>query len=205
MSKDFSKVASDESIEKAVLSLKENGIDAEVVKDQQEAKKAVLEMLPNGAEIMDMTSRTLETIGLTEAITQSEKYNAVKPKLYSMDRATQGPEMQKMGAAPQWVIGSVHAVTEDGKVIIASNTGSQLPAYAYGSTNVIWVIGGQKIVKDLDEGLERLNSYVLPLESERARQAYGVPGSAINKLLIINKEVTPGRIKMVIIKEPIGF
>lgn len=205
MAKDFNKVATDASISKAVESLKDNGIETIVVGDKEAAKKAVLEMLPKGAEIMDMTSRTLESIGLTEAITQSGDYNAVKTKLYAMDRKTQGSEMQKMGSAPQWSLGSVHAVTEDGRVIIASATGSQLPAYAYGSTNVIWVVGAQKIVKDLDEGLVRLDTYTLPLESERARQAYGVDGSAINKLLIINKEVAPGRIKMVLVKQSLGF
>jgi len=121
-----------------------------------------------------------------------------------MDRKTQGLEMQKLGAAPEWAVGSVHAVTEDGKVIIASASGSQLPSYAYGSSHVVWVVGSQKIVKDLDEGMKRVREYVLPLESERAMKAYGQP-SSINKLLILNKEANPGRITMVIVKEKLGF
>ncbi len=99
----------------------------------------------------------------------------------------------------------MHAVTEDGKVLIASNSGSQLPAYAYGSGHVIWVVGAQKIVKNLDEGIKRIYEHSLPLESERARKAYGVPGSAVNKLLIINKEIIPGRITMILTKEKLGF
>ena len=121
-----------------------------------------------------------------------------------MDQKIQGAEMKKLGAAPEWAIGSVHAVTEDGKVVVASATGSQLPAYAYGSLHVLWIVGAQKIVKDMNEATKRVYEYVLPLESERAMKAYGM-GSNVNKELIFNKEVTPGRITMIIVKEKIGF
>ena len=95
-------------------------------------------------------------------------------------------------------------VTEDGKVLIASNSGSQLPGYAYGSSHVIWVVGTQKIVNNIDDGMKRIDQYVLPLESERAHKAYGVPGSFVSKLLIFNRE-NPGRITMILVKQPLGF
>ena len=121
-----------------------------------------------------------------------------------MDKKTQALEMQKLGAAPEWTVGSVHAVTEDGKIIVASATGSQMSAYVFGSPHVIFAVGSQKIVKDLDEGMKRVEEYVLPLESERAMKAYGMP-SSINKVLIINKEVNTSRLTMFIIKEKLGF
>lgn len=113
--------------------------------------------------------------------------------------------MQRLGATPEWVLGSVHAVTETGEALIASNTGSQLPAYAFGVGKVIWVVGTQKIVKDREEGLGRIYEHSLPLESERAKKAYGVPGSAVNKILIVNREVQPGRITMILVNERLGF
>ena len=122
-----------------------------------------------------------------------------------MNRKNQGREMQKLGAAPEWAIGSVHAVTENGEVLIASASGSQLPAYAYGSSNVIFVVGAQKIVKNVDEGIKRIYEYCLPLESERARIAYGVPGSSVNKILIINKEFQEKRINLIFVNEVLGF
>ncbi len=103
------------------------------------------------------------------------------------------------------MVGSVHAVTENGQVVVASNTGSQLPAYAYGSQNVIWVVGTQKIVSDLDAAFNRINEYVLPLEADRARKAYGVEGSNVSKLLILNKEINPNRIKLIFVNENLGF
>ena len=93
----------------------------------------------------------------------------------------------------------------DGKVLIASNTGSQLPAYAYGASKVIWIVGTQKIVNDLEDGMKRIYEYTLPLESERAQKAYGVAGSAVSKLLIVNQEVTPGRITIIFVPENIGY
>jgi acyl-CoA hydrolase len=114
-------------------------------------------------------------------------------------------EKRKLGNGPDYAVGSVHAVTEDGKILIASNTGSQLPAYAYGAGKVVWVVGTHKITKDLDAGMKRIYDYVLPLESVRANKAYGVPGSFVSKLLIINKEVSPGSLIIIFVPEVLGF
>ena len=161
---------------------------------------------------MNMSSVTVDSIGLAKEINESGKYNSVRNKLVEMSRLPEGNRGsstaplsgKKLGAAPEWAIGSVHAVTENGKVIIVSATGSQLPAYAYGSGHVIWVVGSQKIVKDIEEGFKRVEEYVLPLENERAMKAYG-RGSGVNKELVVNKEVQPGRITMIIVKEKLGF
>ncbi len=197
-------LATDESIQKTITALKANGINAMVVENGEEAKKKALEFLPQGAEVIAMSSATLDTLSISQEINESGKYNSVKNKLSKMDRKTQGLEMQKLGAAPEYAIGSVHAVTEDGKLIIASNTGSQLPAYAYAASHVIWVVGTQKIVANLDAGMKRIYEYVLPLESERMQKTYGV-GSFVSKLLIINKEIAPNRLTLILVKEKLGF
>lgn len=202
--KDWNALASDESIQKTMAALKANGIDVIVAENGEKAKAKVLEMLPQNAGVMNMSSITLETIGIDKEVNNSGKYNSVKNKLAEMDRKTQGREMQKLGASPEYAVGSVHAVTEDGKVVIASNTGSQLPAYVYTSSHVIWVVGSQKIVKDLDEAIKRIYEYVLPLESERLKKVYGV-GSNVSKLLIINKEISPQRLTLILVKEKLGF
>jgi L-lactate utilization protein LutC len=192
-------------IDKTITALKANGIEAIVVATGATAKEEALKLLPSGAQVMTNTSVTADTIGLSDAINKSGNYDAVMPKLYSMDPKTQKREQKVLGAAPDYAIGSVHAVTEDGKVVIASNTGSQLPGYAYGSDHIIWVVGAQKIVKNLDSAFKRIEEHTLPLESERARKAYGTDGSNISKVLILNKEVTPGRITLILIKEVLGF
>lgn len=201
----WSALATSESIEKTINALKANGIDAMVLGDGKEAKKKVLELLPKGAEVISMSSVTLDATGITKEINESGKYNSVKNILEKMDRKSQGGGMQKLGTAPEYAVGSVHAVTEDGKVIIASNTGSQLPAYVYGAAHVFWIVGTQKIVANLDEGIKRIYEYVLPLESERVKKAYGMERSNVNKLLIINKEIAPNRLTLILVKENLGF
>ncbi len=200
----YIKIPSKIEIDKTIQSLKNNGINAYLAKDKDDAKKKVFSLIDHKKEIMTMTSITLDELGITSEI-NSVKFNSVRKKFENMDKKSQHLEMQRMGAAPEIAIGSVHAVTEDGKVIVASNTGSQMPAYVYGANEVIWVVGIQKIVKNLDEGLKRIYDYVLPLESERARKAYGVEGSFVSKLLVFNKEIRENRIHLIFVPEKIGY
>ncbi|MEM4255175.1 MAG: LUD domain-containing protein [Candidatus Norongarragalinales archaeon] len=200
---EWDELADDFEIEKTVSSLKANGINAFVAGNAEEARKKVLELIPEGAEVMNMTSATLESAGIAKEIIESGKFDSVRKKFAAMDKSRES-EKRKLGAAPDWAVGSVHAVTQDGKVLVASATGSQLPAYAYGAGKVIWVVGTQKIVKNLGEAFKRLEEYVFPLEDARAKKAYGV-GSGINKILIVNKEFMPERITLVFVKEKLGF
>ena len=200
----FSTLADEATIQKTIAALTTNGINAMVVATATEAKEKILGMIPEGAEVMNMASVSLETLGLVKIFNESGKYNAVKPKLMKMDRNTQGMEMKKLGAAPEWAVGSVHAVTEDGHVMIASNTGSQLSGYVYGAEHVVWVVGAQKIVKNLDEGMKRIYDYIVPLEDKHMIQLFGVH-TFVSKLLIVNREINPQRITLIFVKESLGF
>ncbi len=201
----YSQIASDEAIKETITNLAAHGITAVVADTKEQAKEKVLEMIPKNSSVMTMTSVTLDQTGIAEAINDNPDYVSIRKQLMTMDRATEGRKMQILGASPEYAIGSVHAVTRDGSMVIASNTGSQLPAEAYGSSHVIFVVGAQKIVNDLDAAMKRLYDYVLPLESERAHKAYGVPGSFVSKILIIHKEINPTRMQVVIVKEALGF
>ncbi len=192
---DYTDLATDKDIQTTISALKQNGMEAIVVNNVAVLQDQVLQMLPQGAEVMAMSSETLKETGIKDLDTARNKFPSLDEKA-----------KRQLGAAPDWAIGSVHAVTQDGKLLIASNTGSQLPAYVYGAEHVIFVIGTQKIVVNLDEGIKRIYDYVLPLESARANKAYNITtGSSVNKLLIINKEIQPGRITVIFVKEKLGF
>lgn len=198
-------VADSELLGIVKAALEKNGFGVFVVKNGEAAKDKVAEIIPEGAEVKTMTSVTLEKTGIADLIDNSDKYRSLKKVLLSMDRQAESQKIRQIGAAPDWAIGSVHAITEAGQILIASATGSQLPAYAYGARGVIWVVGAQKIVKDMEEAMKRIYEYVLPLESARARKAYGVEASSVNKILVFNKEATPGRIILILVKEAVGF
>ena len=120
-----------------------------------------------------------------------------------MDRETQGREMRKLGAAPDYIIGSAHAVTDDGQVIVGSGSGSQLGAYAYAGGHVILAIGHQKLVAGRRPGLRRVREYSLPREFVRM-QGVGYPGSLLAKTLIIHNEPS-GRIAVILVPETLGY
>ena len=197
-------MATDTQIERVVHALEANGIHAIIAENGEEARRIFFELIPEGAEVFLGASVTLETLGIKDEIDTSGRYEALRPKMFAMDRATQGREIRKLGGAPDYAAGSVHAVTEDGQVLIASNTGSQLGPYASGAGHVIWVVGAQKIVKDLNEGFRRIYEYDLPLETEHMRQLYNAPTS-VNKVLVVNREIRPNRTTMILVKEEVGY
>ncbi len=141
---------------------------------------------------------------VADDIERSGRYEPLRVRLYQMDHEMQGREMRTLAASPEYVVGSVHAVTDDGSLLIASASGSQLGPIVSGAAHVILVIGGQKVVKDVDAGIRRIHEYSFPLEDRRAREAYGVP-SGVNNVLIINRAVAPDRISVILVEEALGF
>ncbi len=202
----FGDRASDEVIDRTADALRAKGYAVHVVENGDEAKDVIMSLLPDGAEVGQGASVTLEAIGVTHEIEESGHYDAVRKHTRSMDRTT--PEglraMRKLGIGPDWYVNSAHAVTADGTIVIASNTGSQLAPLAFGAGEVIFAIGSQKLVPDLETAMRRLETHTLPLENTRMQGIYGID-SEIKKLLIIHKESRAGRITVVLIKEPVGF
>lgn len=201
---EFEKLASDDQIQRTRNALEANGIQTLLAENGEEAQKMFFELVPDGSEIFLGASVTLEQLGIKDIIDKSGRFNSLRPKMFAMDRTTQAREIRKLGGAPDYVAGSVHAVTEDGHVMIASKTGSQLGPYASGAGKVIWVVGAQKFVKNLDAGFRRIREYSVPLEEVHMQELYHT-GTAPNKILIVNAEIRPGRITMIIVKEDLGF
>ncbi|MBO0789562.1 MAG: LUD domain-containing protein [Ktedonobacteraceae bacterium] len=201
---EFTQLASEQQIEKTVQALQAHGIRVVVCETGEEARMCVLDLIPDGAAVYDSPSRTLEVIGVSEQIEHATHFQSVRAQASTLDHVTQRNEIRKRVTAPDVLVGSVQAVTEQGEVLIASASGGQLSAAACGASLVIWVVGTHKLVGTLSDGLRRIRDYCLPLESERAQHVYGQP-SAINKLLTINAEHEPGRITMVLVKQQLGF
>jgi hypothetical protein len=200
----YGTTASDARVDRAAVALDANGITVLRAANAAEAKRIVLGLIPEGSQVHHGASMSLDVSGLTEAIDDSGRYEPLRQQILSMDRKTQGDEMRRLGAAPDVMLGSVHAVTETGSLLVASMGGSQLGPYVSGAGRVILVVGTQKIVPDLEDGLRRIDEYAYPLEDARAMAAYGIH-SAVNKILIINREIKPGRITVVFVDEALGF
>jgi L-lactate utilization protein LutC len=200
---DFERPADRAHLQRTAAALAARGFKAQVADTAEHARELVLAAIPEGAEVHIALSETMREIGITKEIDESGRYDSIRARLSALDRETQAREMRKLGAAPDYIVGSAHAITDDGQVVVGSGSGSQLGAYAYAGGNVILVVGHQKLVSDLDEGLRRVREYSLPREYMRMQDA-GRPGSLLAKTLIIHHEPS-ARISVILVPETLGF
>jgi acyl-CoA hydrolase len=200
----FTALPDEPTLAATVVALEEHGFSVEVVDDLDAAREAVLARIPHGLSVMTNTSVTLQETGIADAINDSGgPWDSARNKMMALDFATQLQQMKAIGGQPDYAIGSVHAVTRDGTLVIASASGSQLATYAWGAANVIFVVGAQKLVPTLEAAHQRIYQHSLPLEDARATAAYG-QHSQVGKLLEIHQEL-PGRIHIVLIRKQVGF
>ena len=199
----FTTLPDEQTLAATVVALEEHGFSVEVVDDLAAARQAVLARIPRGSSVMTNTSVTLQETGIAEAINDGGPFDSARNKMLALDFATQAQQMKSIGGQPDYALGSVHAVTRDGTLVIASASGSQLASYAWGAANVIFVVGAQKLVPSVDAARERIYQHSLVLEDARAQAAYG-QHSAVGKILEIHQEL-PGRIHVVLIRQSVGF
>lgn len=200
----FTEPATKERLERASAALAANNFAAEILDDVTAARERVRDLIPEGASVFTGASETLQISGIDADLNTSGRYDAVKSRTLTMDRELERRTLWQLISVPDFIVGSVHAVTETGSLVIASASGGQLPGYAGGAAHAIWIVGAQKVVPDLDAALRRVEDHCLPLENERALEAYGQP-SALNRLLILNAEPHPGRGTVLLLREAIGF
>ena len=186
-----------------VVALEEHGFSVEVVDDLDGARTAVLARIPAGSSVMTNTSVTLTETGIADAINEGGSYESARNKMFALDFETQAQQMKAIGGQPDYALGSVHAITRDGTLVIASASGSQLASYAWGAANVIFVVGAQKLASDLDAAHQRVYQHSLKLEDARAQAAYG-QHSYVGKVLEIHQEL-PGRVHIVLVRQPVGY
>jgi len=200
----FSRPASEGQIQRAAESLRLHNFDVKVVDTVAEARAHVASILPRDKTIFTSASETIRLSGLDEDINGSGTFLSVRQQVAKLDPRERMTEMRRRGATPDVVVGSVHAVTEDGALVAASASGSQLGPYAGGAARAIFVVGSQKVVPDLETAMRRIKLYSYPREDVRAREKYGMP-SSLAKILILNGDWPRGRSTVVIVREPIGF
>jgi acyl-CoA hydrolase len=200
----FTTLPDEDTLRATVVALEEHGFSVEVVSDLDDARLAVLARIPEGSSVMTNASVTLAETGLADAINDGDgRWESARNKMFALDFATQAQQMKAIGGQPDYALGSVHAVTREGTLVIASASGSQLSSYAWGAANVIFVVGVQKLVPTLTAAHERIYQHSLPLEDARAQAAYG-QHSQVAKILEIHQEM-PDRIHIVLIRRSVGF
>ena len=203
----YQTLANAESIQKTIDALEKRGIQGLFVNNRAEALEKAKSLIPQGASVMNGSSRTLEEIGFVDYLKSgTHGWKNVHDEILAEKNPAKQSALRKQAVLSNFYLGSVHAAAETGELIIASNSGSQLPHIAFTSPNLIFVVGAQKITPNLDTALARVRKYVLPLEDAHMK-SLGAPGSAISKLLIFEREPTFLKRKVIVIfvNEKIGF
>ncbi len=202
----WEELADGATVARTMDSLRARNIAVELLKDRAEALRRVTELLPDEAEIMMGSSTTLSEIGFLDLVKKGGRGRRnLKDTMTGVTDPVRRYELRAKSTLAQYFLGSVHAVAETGEIVVASMTGSQLPSYVYNSPNVIWVVGTQKIAPSLDMAIRRVREHAFPLE-DKAMKAAGQPGSAVGKLLIFEREVSPIRkIRMLLVGEKLGY
>jgi len=201
---EFAMPASEATLAAVADRLRERNFEAVIVNTAAEARAAVLARIPEGAQVHSGKSKTLEDLGLFKELMESDRYDFVRKRTQKMDRKTQGREIAKLGATPEYMLGSVQALTEAGQMVVASASGSQIGPYSSGAQTLILVVGSQKIVPDLDTALRRITEHVQPYEDARLREQMGI-GTKLARILIMERDFTPGRTTVILVREPVGF
>ena len=200
----FADPASAERLERAAAALRAGGFAAEILDDAKTARARIKDLVPEGASVLTGASETLRLSGIDDDINAGGRYDAIRPRVLGIDRASGADEIRRLVSTPDFVVNSVAALTETGSLVLASASGSQIPANAGGAGHAVWIVGAQKVVPDLGTALRRVEEHALPLEDARAQAVYGIP-SAVNRLLILNAEPRPGRGTVLLLREAIGF
>ncbi len=202
----YDTLASKETVEKTMKALKPRGINTEFVNKKEDALNRLKKLIPPGAEVMTGGSTTLDQIGFTDMLKSGKHpWKNLKDEILAEKDPAKQTELRKRSVTSEYFLGSVHAVTEAGEILIANATGSALPSNSFSSDNVIWVVGTQKVVPDLEDGFRRLREYCVPLEDKRMK-SIGYPGTTIGKILIFEREINENRkVTLIFVNEKLGF
>jgi L-lactate utilization protein LutB len=203
--RDFqTQVADHATIQRTVEALKARNIDTLVVETGEEAREKLVQMIPEGAEVFKSTSETLDSIGYSDYLHQSGLYQDLQAAIAAESDLTKQRELRRLSTVAEYFIGSVHAIAVTGEVVIASGSGSQLGAYVYGAKHVIWVASIQKICPTLTDAIARVRGYALARHDQWLEER-GRAAAPIGKLLIFEHEQAAGRVRMILIKENLGW
>lgn len=198
-------VPDDETIAKAAEAIRGRGIGVEVVEYRVQALERLRAMIPKGATVMTGASTTLDQIGFMEHLRASNHgWKDLRAAIVAERNERRRRELRRMSVTADYFLGSVNAIARTGELVACDRTGSRVGAYLFAAKNLILVAGAQKITEDLNSAIKRVVEHCLPLETERSLRVYGT-ASAPNKWVIIERELEPNRISLILVKERLGF
>ncbi|MDD5082780.1 MAG: lactate utilization protein [Dehalococcoidales bacterium] len=202
---DWNKIPDETIIQKTMTGLRQRNFNPVVVADRNGALKKLRQMIPDGSELMTGSSTTLEEIGFIPLLTTNQHpWRNYKDKIFAEKDPQKQMDLRRASTTAEYFIGSVQAITESGQVLGTDASGSRQGGYVYSAKNVIWVVGLNKVVVDLDMAFRRLREHCVPLEDARMKRI-GAAGTFVGKMVVYEREALPHRISTILVREKLGF
>ena len=192
------------TVERTIQALAARNVDAWLAGSGQEALARLKELVPEGSEVFVNTSETLDTIGYSGFMHDNDRYINLHDRMMAVTDPVEQREFRRKTTTADYFVGSVQAIAESGEIVLASSSGSQIGAYAYGARRVILVAGTQKICSTLAEAEARTRGWTLE-RHDRWLEDRGVAATPIGKYMIMEHEPVAGRITMILIPENLGW
>lgn len=198
---------------RVVKALESRNMEAYYVKTKEEALKKALELIPEGASVTMGGSASVHEIGLTDALSQGTY------TFYDRDKAATAEEKNEIARKAfscDWFLGSVNGMSEDGVFVNIDGNANRVAAYAFGPTNVLLIVGMNKIVKSEEDAMHRARNEAAPINTQR----FGIDtpcvknGSCFDckktdciccQILVTRFSRIPKRFKIILVDENLGF
>jgi len=207
----------EQKIEKLITIWQKRNIAGSFCDTKEAARNLILSHIPPEASIGISGSVTLDQLGMVKALEArgNKVFSPYKPNISREENF----EIRRLGTQADYYLASANAISEKGEMVFFSGYGNRTAGIAY-AKNVIIVCGVNKIVPTLDEALSRAREYATPLNCKRLNWASACLSDGICRkeiclfpeykrmccqLLIIEAEVAPDRLKVVLVGENLGF
>lgn len=201
----WSRLPDDAALQAAVRAIERRNIRVVLLDSADRVRDALLELIPEGAEVMNGSSTTLIECGYPALLEENPKgwrdYHAV---ITAENDEEKRHELRRKAVAADWFLSSAQAIAGTGEVVGCDRTGTRVGAFPSAAGHLVLVAGTNKIAPTLDDALRRCREYALPLEVQRSQRVYGVP-SQIGYVVIIEQEAVRDRVTLILVREQLGY
>ncbi|GAB3669129.1 lactate utilization protein [Halopiger thermotolerans] len=194
----------EETLETVVSNVEERNVEVHVFDDGDAAREHLVDQIPDGAEVMDGHSTTLEEIGFTDVLEDADGFDYVGNALAEIEDDEERSARRREATTADVFFDGANAIAESGEILGANALGNAVGAWPFGAESLVLVAGTNKIESDWAAAVERVREYALPLEDARAQEVYG-QGSVIGKLVSLEHEQVDDRTQLVLIDDDLGF
>lgn len=204
----------EKSVERTIEAFKKNKINGYFVQDEAEAIEKINEIVKDGSTVSVGGSMTLFQTGVIDYL-RSGKYDFLDRYKAGLSPLEIKDIYRKSFSADAYITSS-NAVTEDGELYNVDGTGNRVAAMIYGPDKVIVVVGYNKIVKDLDEAIERNRNISAPANAKRLNRVtpcvkvgYCMDCNSDDRIcsdyVVIRKQTDKTRMHVIIVNKELGY